>query len=213
MIRVLVADDHAIVRRGLTQSLERDPDIKVVAEASNGREAVDKALESQPDVALMDIFMPVYSGLEATAALATQLPQTKVLILTVSENEGDIFQAMELGAHGYLLKSASIDDIVAAVRQAAEGYASLSPYVARKLLVQFRTERTGSIHLSQRELEVLKLAGEGLTNREIADRLVVNPGTVKTYLQRILEKLHLKNRAQAMAYALRHGLVDTKSAE
>ena len=159
----------------------------------------------------MDIFMPGCGGLEATSALAHQLPQAKVLILTVSDREEDLFQAVRFGARGYLLKSASIDDIVAAVRQVASGEAILSPYIAGKLLDEFRRQQPHNVPLSTREMEVLKLVGKGLTNHQIAERLTVTPGTVKTYLQRVVDKLHLGNRAEAMAYALKRGLVNRET--
>jgi DNA-binding NarL/FixJ family response regulator len=146
--------------------------------------------------------------LEATAALAHHLPQTRVLILTVSDREEDLFQAVRFGARGYLLKSASIDEIVAAIRRVAEGEAILSPYIAGKLLDQFRRGQSPNASLSAREAEVLALVGEGLTNRQIADRLIIAESTVKTYLQRLLDKLHLENRAQAIAYAVSHGLIE-----
>ena len=208
-IRVLVADDHAIVREGLISALRLEGDIDVVGQASNGREAIDKAVELEPDVIIMDISMPGCGGLEATSVLAHQLPQAKVLILTVSDREEDVFKAVRFGARGYLLKSTSIDDIMAAVRQVAEGQAILSPYIAGKLLEEFRREQ--SAPLSPRETEVLTLVGKGLTNCQIAEQLVVTPGTVKTYLQRILEKLHLENRSEAMAYALKQGLIDRET--
>lgn len=211
MIRVLVADDHAVVRRGLTSTLRYEPDIEVVGQALNGREAIDKALQLEPDVIIMDIFMPGCGGLEATAALAHRLPQTKVLILTISDREADLFQAVRFGARGYLLKSASIDDIVAAVRQIAKGEAILSPYIASKLLDEFRRKQSHHAPLSLREMEVLSLVGEGLTNREIAERLIIAESTVKTYLQRLLDKLHLTNRAQAIAYAISHGLIEKQA--
>ena len=210
-IRVLVADDHAIVRQGLISALRLEADIDVVGQASNGREAIDKAVELEPDVILMDIFMPRCSGLEAMVAIKEKLPSTRVLMLTISEREEDLFQAVRFGARGYLLKSASIDDIITAIRQVAEGQAILSPYIAGKLLDEFRKERLPDVPLSPREMEVLTLLGKGLTNRQIAEQLVVTPGTVKTYLQRILEKLHLENRAEAMAYALKQGLIDREA--
>lgn len=212
-IRVLIADDHAVVRQGLISALRLEVDIDVVDEASNGREAIDKAIELEPDVIVMDIFMPVCTGLEVTSFLAHRLPQAKVLILTISDREEDLFQAVRFGARGYLPKSASIDDIVAAVRQVAQGEAILSPHIASKLLDEFCREQPHQAQLSAREMEVLTLVGEGLTNHQIAERLVVTPGTVKTYLQRILDKLHLGNRAKAMAYALRRGLVDRETKE
>ena len=210
-IRVLMVDDHAVVRAGLANVLGTESDIDIVGEARDGVEAIDKALELQPDVILMDILMPRCSGLEAMVAIKEKLPSTRVLILTFSEREEDLFQAVRFGARGYLLKSAAIDDIVTAVRQVAEGQVILSPYIAGKLLDEFRKERLPDVPLSPREMEVLTLVGEGLTNHQIAERLVVTPGTVKTYLQRILEKLHLENRAEAMAYALKQGLIDRET--
>jgi len=210
-IRVLVADDHAIVRQGLISALRLEADIDVVGQATNGMEAIDKAVELEPDVIIMDISMPGCGGLEATSVLVHQLPQAKVLILTISDKEEDLFQAVRFGARGYLLKSASIDDILAAVRQVAEGQAILSPYIAGKLLDEFRKERLPDVPLSPREMEVLTLLGKGLTNCQIAEQLVVTPGTVKTYLQRILEKLHLENRSEAMAFALKQGLIDRET--
>lgn len=208
MIRVLIADDHDIVRRGLISALSSEPDIKVVGQAANGREAVDKAVEFEPDVVVMDIFMPNCSGLEATSALAHRLPQTRVLILTVSDSEEDLFHAVKFGARGYLLKSAPIDSVVTAIRQVAEGEAILSPYIAGKLLDELCHEPFTKASLSLRETEVLKLVGEGMTNREIAKRLIIAESTVKTYLQRVLDKLHLENRAQAIGYAVSHGLIE-----
>jgi len=210
-IRVLIADDHAVVREGLTYSLKNEPDIDVVGQAVNGREAIDKAIELKPDVVTMDLFMPECGGLEATLVLADQLPQAKVLILTVSDREEDLFQAVRFGARGYLLKSADIHDIVAAVRQVAQGEAILSSHIASKLLDEFRREQSRNAQLSAREMEVLKLVGKGLTNHQIAEQLVVTQGTVKTYLQRILEKLHLGSRAGAMVYALERGLIDRET--
>jgi len=208
MVRVLIADDHDIVRRGLISALSSEPDIEVVGQAANGREAIDKAVELEPDVVIMDILMPNLGGLEATSALAHRLPRTRVLILTVSDSEENLFHAVKFGARGYLLKSATIDDIIAAIRQVAEGEAILSPYIAGKLLDELCHEPFTSASLSLRETEVLKLVGEGMTNHEIADRLIIAESTVKTYLQRVLEKLHLENRAQAIGYAVSHGLIE-----
>jgi len=210
-IRVLVVDDHPVVRAGLANVLGAESDIDIVGQARDGREAIDKAVELEPDVIIMDISMPGCGGLEATSVLAHRLPRAKVLILTISDKEEDLFQAVRFGARGYLLKSAAIDDILAAIRQVAEGQAILSPYIAGKLLDEFRKERLPDVPLSPREMEVLTLVGKGLTNHQIAERLVVTPGTVKTYLQRILEKLHLENRAEAMAYALQRGLIDRET--
>ena len=208
-IKVLIADDHAVVREGIAALLNNEPDINVVAKVSNGNEAISKVIELKPDVIIIDISMPVCSGLEATSAISQQSPETKVLIFTISDKEEDLFQAVKYGARGYLLKSANLEEITKAIRQIHNGEAILSSYVAGKLLDEFRKNRTDGNPLSQREGEVLALVGEGLTNREIAEKLIVSPGTVKTYLQRILEKLHLNNRAEAMAYALKRGLIQT----
>lgn len=211
MIRVLIADDHAIVREGLISALSLENDIDIVGQAANGREAIEKATELQPDIIIMDISMPGCNGLEATATLANQLPQTRVLILTVSDREEDLFQAIRFGARGYLLKSASINDIVTSIRQVVAGEAILSSYVATRLLNELCHERSQNAPLSQREMEVLRLVGEGLTNRQIAERLVVTESTAKTYLQRIMDKLHLQSKSEAMSYALRRGLVARKN--
>ncbi len=208
-IRVLIVDDHPVVRAGLANVLGAESDIDIVGQARDGMEAIDKALELQPDVILMDILMPGCSGVEAMIAIREKLPSTRVVMLTLSDREEDVFKAVRFGARGYLLKSTSIDDILAAIRQVAEGQVILSPYVAGKLLEEFRREQ--SVPLSPRETEVLTLVGKGLTNHQIAEQMVVTPGTVKTYLQRILEKLHLENRAEAMAYALKRGLIDREA--
>jgi len=210
-IRVLIVDDHPVVRAGLANVLGAESDIDIVGQARDGMEAIDKALELQPDVILMDILMPGgCSGLEAMVAIKEKLPSTRVLMLTISEREEDLFQAVRFGARGYLLKSASTDDIVTAIREVAEGQVILSPYIAGKLLDEFR-KPFPDVTLSPREMEVLILVGKGLTNHQIAEQLVVTKGTVKTYLQRILEKLHLENRAEAMAYALKRGLIDRET--
>jgi len=210
-IRVLIVDDHPVVRAGLANVLGAESDIDIVGQARDGMEAIDKALELQPDVILMDILMPGgCSGLEAMVAIKEKLPSTRVLMLTISEREEDLFQAVRFGARGYLLKSASTDDIVTAIREVAEGQVILSPYIAGKLLDEFR-KPFPDVPLSPREMEVLILVGKGLTNHQIAEQLVVTKGTVKTYLQRILEKLHLENRAEAMAYALKRGLIDRET--
>ena len=209
-IRILMVDDHAVVRAGLANVLGAEPDMDIVGQARDGVEAISKAMELKPDVILMDILMPGCSGLEAMVAIKEKLPSTRVLMLTISEREEDLFQAVRFGARGYLLKSASTDDIVTAIREVAEGQVILSPYIAGKLLDEFR-KPFPDVTLSPREMEVLILVGKGLTNHQIAEQLVVTKGTVKTYLQRILEKLHLENRAEAMAYALKRGLIDRET--
>jgi len=204
-IRVLVADDHAAVRTGLANILGAEPDITIIGEANDGLEAIKKARELKPGIIFMDIFMPLCNGLEACATIRQELPDTRVLILTVSESEVDLFQALRLGAQGYLLKSATVTEVVDAVRRIAAGEAMLSASMITKLVTELRAN-SDEPKLSAREVEVLQLLGDGLTNIEIADRLFISESTVRTYLHRLLEKLQLKNRAQATAYAIRHHL-------
>ena len=203
VIKVLVADDHPVIRAGLAKILGAESDISIVGEANDGLEAINKALELKPDVILMDIFMPRCSGLEATVAIREKLPDARLLILTISEREEDLFQALRFGAQGYLLKSATITEVADAVRMLAAGEAVLSPYIVTRLVAEFR-ERADEPALSDRETEVLQLLGGGLTNTEIADRLFISESTARTYLRRLLDKLHLRNRAEAIAYAVRH---------
>lgn len=210
-IRLLVADDHALIRAGLTKTLAIEADIKIVGEAEDGQRAIDKALQLKPDVILMDIYMPGRTGLEAMVAIKESLPATRVLILTVSDREDDLFQALRLGAQGYLLKSARIGEVADAVRRTAGGEAMLSPPLAARLIAEFRQKREDVAELSAREKEVLQLVGEGLTNTEIGGRLSLSESTVRTYLERTLDKLHLRNRAEAIVYASRHHLADSRS--
>ena len=202
-IRVLIADDHAVVRAGLAKILGAESDITIVGEAKDGLEAIEKALELKPDVILMDIFMPRCSGLEAIVAIRQKLADARLLVLTVSEREEDLLQALRFGAQGYLLKSATITEVADAVRMVAAGEAMLSPHIVTRLVAEFR-EKADEPALSTREAEVLQLLGEGLTNTEIGNRLFIGESTVRTYLRRLLDKLHLKNRGGAIAYAARH---------
>lgn len=202
-ISVLVVDDHAVVRAGLANILGAESDINIVGEASDGLEAISKALELKPDVILMDIFMPRCSGLEAIVTIKESFPDASVLILTVSDQEEDLFQALRFGAQGYLVKGATIDEVVEAVRRTAAGEVMLSPHIASRLVAEFR-ERADEPKLSSREAEVLQLVGEGFTNTEIGNRLFIGESTVRTYLSRLLDKLHLRNRAEAVAYSTRH---------
>jgi NarL family two-component system response regulator LiaR len=208
-IRVLIADDHALIRAGLNTILEAEPDIKIVGEAGDGLEVINKALELKPDVILMDIFMPGCTGIEAMVTIKERFPGARILILTISDQDADLFKALKFGAQGYLLKGASISGVVDAIRRTAAGEVVLSPRVAAKLVAEFRYkgEATGAeLGLSTRETEVLRLVGEGLTNTEIAKRLFIGESTVRTYLRRLLEKLHLRNRTEAATYAVRHRL-------
>jgi DNA-binding NarL/FixJ family response regulator len=205
VIRVLIADDHAVVRAGLANMLGVEPDIKIVGEAKDGLEAIVKAMELKPDVILMDIFMPQSNGLETLTAIKQKLADTKVLILTISEREEDVFEALRCGAQGYLLKSASVTEIVDAVRKTADSEAMLSPEIATKLVAQFNN-KANKPKLSTREAEILQLLGKGLTNTEIANHLFIDESTVRTHFRRIRDKLNLKSRAETIAYAARNHL-------
>ena len=165
-IKVLVVDDHAVVRSGLASILAAQPDMAIIGEARDGPEAVNKALELKPDVILMDIFMPNLSGIDAMIAIKEKMPEARVLILTVSESEENLFRALRFGAKGYLLKSASIDEVITAVRQVADGQGILSPHATTRLIADFCHESEQPI-LSNRELQVLRLLGEGLSNIEV----------------------------------------------
>ena len=204
-IKVLVVDDHAVIRVGLSQMLSTDPEITVVGEARDGTEAIEKAVSLRPDVIIMDIFMPRCNGLEAMITLKQKLPGARVLILTVSDREVDLFQALRFGAQGYILKSADMVDIVEAVKKTAAGESMLSPPLTSRLVSEFQ-QKGNDARLSEREAEVLQFLGDGLTNTEIAQRLFISESTVRTHLHRLLEKLHLRNRAEAVAYATRHYL-------
>jgi DNA-binding NarL/FixJ family response regulator len=205
-VKVLIADDHAVVRAGLSHILSAEQEIQIVAEAANGQETIDLALKYLPHVILLDIYMPECTGLDAMLAIREKAKNIKFLILTVSENEDDLFQAIKYGANGYLLKSASIDEVAQAVIKTAKGEAILSSRIAARLMDEFREKSHSGVSLSEREQEVLQFVGEGLTNLEIAERLFIGESTVRTHLQRLIEKLHLKNRAEAIAYASRRSL-------
>jgi DNA-binding NarL/FixJ family response regulator len=190
-VRVLIADDHRLMREGTAALLAADPRIEVVGLAGGGREAVDLAVRLAPDVALLDVGMPDVGGVEACAAILARAPDVRVLMLTVSEDALDVRAALRVGAAGYLLKDMPPDELVAAVLSAEP---AISPRVQD-------VEPAGE--LSLREREVLELLGQGLRNREIAERLVVSEATVKTHVRHVLEKLRLRNRAEAAAFAAR----------
>ncbi|MBF8268158.1 MAG: two component transcriptional regulator, LuxR family [Dehalococcoidia bacterium] len=205
-IRVLLVDDHELVRRGVAAVLGEEEDIQVVAQASDGAEAIQWVDQVHPDVVLMDLRMPGTSGLQATAILNQRIPKANVLILTVSEEARDLQEALRFGALGYILKGAPPEALVHAVRQVSQGWVVISPRMAGKMMVDFPQERhplapAREDSLSAREREVLHLLAQGLANKEIADTLVVSENTVKTHMRSILTKLHLKNRTQAAAYA------------
>ena len=216
-MRVLIADDHALFRDGLRSLLEAQG-VEVVAEARNGREAVELANIHHPDVVLMDLAMPEMGGLDATRLLTAQVPGVAVIVLTASEEDSDLFEAVKSGAQGFLPKDLEADRFFALLEGVSRGEPALTPGLARKLLGAFaKSESAAQIRpsdsLTDREREVLELLVQGVTsNRELAARLFVSENTIKYHLRHILDKLHLQNRAQVIAYALRHGLVDPPDA-
>jgi two-component system response regulator NreC len=213
-MRVLLVDDHTIVREGLRLLLAEHPDVEVVGEAADGEEALRKARELKPDVVVMDLAMPGIGGLEATRAIRRELPATEILVLTMHESDQHFFEVLQAGASGYVLKGASAADLLAALRAVHAGDVFIYPSMAKKLLSHFLAragvgeERERYAHLTSREREVLKLAAEGHTAQEIADRLRVSPSTVQTHKVHAMRKLHITSRAQLIRYALRHGLIE-----
>lgn len=213
-IRVLIVDDHTIVREGVRMLLAAQPGIEVVGEGANGHEAVQKARELRPDVVVMDIAMPGMTGLDATRLIKQSNPEVQVLALTVHESEEYFFRLLSAGGSGYVLKGAGSADLIAAVQAVARGDVFLSPSVAKKLVSDYLT-RVGSGEeqdsyggLTAREQEVLKLLAEGYTAKEIADKLVVSVSTVQTHRTHIMRKLNLHSRAELIKYAIRRGLID-----
>jgi DNA-binding NarL/FixJ family response regulator len=215
-IRVVVVDDHALFRRGLELVLAEESDIKVVGEAADGLEALARAEELVPDVVLMDVRMPRANGIEAARAIREVLPDTKVIMLTVSDDEQDLYESVKAGASGYLLKEVAIEELADAVRAVARGHSLVSPSMASKLLSEFNTlaQRAEERHrmllprLTDRELEVLRFVAKGLSNREIAKELYIAENTVKNHVRNILEKLHLHSRMEAVVFAMRENLLD-----
>ena len=212
-IRMLLVDDHTLFRKGVVSLLDREEGFQVVGEAKNGAEAIKKAKEVNPDLVLMDIHMPGIGGIEATRRIRALLPSTKVVILTVSENDKDLFDAIKSGAHGYLLKKLEPEELCAMLRGVFEGEAPISRSTASKILTEFaaqaarKSEDNRKEELSAREKDVLQLLAAGLTNKEIGRKLSVAENTVKNHLKSILDKLHLQNRVQAATFALQSGFV------
>lgn len=207
MIRVIVVDDHPIVRSGIVGLLSLDDGIDVVGEASDGAEAVALATAERPDVVLMDLRMPNLSGAAATARITATLPDVRVLVLTTHEGDDDILGAIEAGASGYLLKAAPQEEIVAGIRSVAEGHTVLAPSIAATLVTRMRREGTTRPSLSPRELEVLRLVSRGRSNPEIARELFIGEATVKTHLLHVFEKLEVSDRTRAVTLALELGLL------
>jgi DNA-binding NarL/FixJ family response regulator len=215
-MRILLVDDHILFRKGIASLLDSQPDFEVVGEADDGCQALEKARELMPDLILMDITMPRCNGREATRLIKQEMPYVKIVMLTVSDEDEDLFDAIRNGAIGYLLKNLKPEELFEMLRGISRGEAPISRLMASKILREFArpsTVLTGSSAsgtkdgLTAREREVLQLVTVGMTNKEIAANLHIAENTVKNHLRNILEKLHLQNRAQAAAYAIREGLV------
>jgi two-component system, NarL family, response regulator LiaR len=209
LIRVMIVDDHQIVRKGLRALLETEAKIEIVGEASDGKTAVALASEVKPDVILMDLVMPEMDGVAATREIMTHRPGPNVLVLTSYGSDNKIFPAIKAGALGYLLKDTTPAELIAAIYEAAEGQSSLDPTIARRLLREFSMDEKGTAPnepLTERELDVLRLVATGRTNERIAEILFISKATVRTHMGSILSKLNLANRTQAALYALREGI-------
>ena len=211
--RILLADDHAMVRRGLRHVLDAEPDLRVIAEAGDGRAAIEQALEQRPDLAILDIAMPRMTGLQAARELVALLPELRLLMLSMHDNEEYFFEALSAGASGYVLKSAADRDLVEACRAAMRGEPFVYPGAVRALIREFlegarRGESQPKDPLTPRESQVVKLIAEGRSNREIAAELVISEKTVERHRANILEKLGMHDRVELTRYAIRRGLVE-----
>jgi len=216
VVRVLLVDDHALFRRGLRVTLELEPDMVVVGEAGDGADAVAKAIETLPDVVLMDVQMPLRGGIEACSAIKTVAPSTKILMLTMSDDEGDLYEAIRSGASGYLLKDLPVDEVASSIRAVQTGQSLISPTLAAKLLTEFAAlakrgespQAAPTPRLTGREMEVLRLVARGMNNRDIARELYISENTVKNHVRNMLEKLQLHSRMEAVVYAVREKLIE-----
>ncbi|HSF37232.1 MAG TPA: response regulator transcription factor [Nocardioides sp.] len=213
-VRVLVVDDQELFRRGLIMLLGGDIDIEVVGEAADGITATELAITTAPDVILLDVRMPRRTGVEACRAIKEAVPATKIIMLTVSDEEADLYESVKNGAAGYLLKDSSIEEVAQAIRVVNEGQSLISPSMAVKLIDEFKQmskperEQGPALRLTERELEVLRLVAKGLNNREVAKELFISENTVKNHVRNILEKLQLHSRMEAVMYAMREKLLD-----
>ena len=213
-VRVLVVDDQELFRRGLIMLLSGDADIEVIGEASDGITATELAVKTAPDVILLDVRMPRRTGVEACRAIKEAVPATKIIMLTVSDEEADLYDSVKNGASGYLLKDSSIEEVAQAIRVVNEGQSLISPSMAVKLIDEFKQmakperEQGPALRLTERELEVLRLVAKGLNNREVAKELFISENTVKNHVRNILEKLQLHSRMEAVMYAMREKLLD-----
>jgi DNA-binding NarL/FixJ family response regulator len=211
--RILLVDDHEVVRLGLRSLLERHPGFEVVAEAATAREAVERTLAHKPDVVVMDIRLPGGSGIEACQEITARSPETKVIMLTSYAEDEMLFSAIRAGAAGYVLKQIGGDDLVRAIEAVGRGEALLDPAVTQRVFQEVRKaareeEASAFAELTQQEMHVLQLVSEGRTNRQIAEALFLGEGTVRNYVSSILSKLNVRNRAEAAAYAVEHNLKD-----
>jgi len=215
-VRIVVADDHEVVRAGFAELLDTRPDFTVVGTASDGAEAVRICHELRPDIVLMDVRMPKRSGIEACTAIKDVVPSAKIIMLTISDEEADLYDAIKAGAMGYLLKEISIDEVAAAIRAVHGGQSLISPSMASKLLSEFASmikkgdsrQQVPAPKLTDREMEVLRLVAKGLNNRDIAKQLFISENTVKNHVRNILEKLQLHSRMEAVVYAVREKLLE-----
>jgi two-component system response regulator NreC len=213
-IRVLIVDDHALFREGIRLILQNQGTIKIVGEAADGEEAINMARTLKPDIVLMDVTMPGVDGLAATRQIKEDFPETQVLMLTMHESDDYFFRGLSAGASGYVLKEAVSADLIAAIQSVAEGKVFLYPSVAKKLVADYLS-RAGTAEargkyqrLTPREREVLFMIGEGRSDKEIAEQLIISPNTVQSHRWHIMEKLDLHNRAELIKYAIRRGLID-----
>nr|WP_260407744.1 response regulator transcription factor [Planomonospora venezuelensis] len=213
----MIVDDHALIRRSLEMALAAEADIEVVGEASDGQEAVELADRLTPDVVLMDVRMPRRSGIEATREIKASAPSVRIIMLTVSDEEEDLFEAIKAGATGYLLKNVQLDEVPEVVRGVHEGQSLINPAMAAKLISEFATmsrkeaERPPQLpvpRLTDREMEVLRLVAKGMNNREIAKQLFISENTVKNHVRNILDKLQLHSRMEAVVYAVRERMLE-----
>ena len=209
MIRILLADDHALVRQGFRMILEEQPDMEIVGQAGNGREAVELASKLHPDVTVMDVAMPELNGIEATRRITTVSPRTRVLALSMHKDSMYVREILRAGARGYLLKDSGDADLVAAVRAVAKGDGYISPSVSGAVLSDYRRHVTDPLDLlTSREREVLQMIAEGKTNKEIATSLSLSVYTVEAHRGRVMEKLNLHSTGELVRFALRNGLID-----
>lgn len=215
-MRVLLADDHTVLRQGIGQVLESQDDMQVVAQASNGEEAIQLARVHKPDIALLDISMPVMDGVEATRQIKEEFPEIGIIILTMYRRDEYIFEAIKAGASGYLLKEVEMDELLAAVRSVFQGDAVIDPAIASRVLAEFRgpepvEEKQQDHKLADRDIEILSYLAQGLSNQEIAEKLTISEKTVRNRLSLIFKQLHLKNRTEAALYALKKGWGEEKT--